>query len=222
MTGTPTRVGIYSRVSRPDEADILANQVTALKGYCESRGFVVTREFSEVASGGADNRSALNELLSEASLRRGRPFDGVVFTSLSRVTRGEVGAALEILRRLEQSGCSWWFVDTPLLDFDSTTPKLAKDIILAVIAAVDEDYRARISRATKAAYQRKKNFSGGGPVKWGRPRGNPQMSAYPTAASREARAFDTARGCLLPSWGLPRNGQRSLSQSSMSFKGTSL
>jgi DNA invertase Pin-like site-specific DNA recombinase len=165
-----TRVAIYARVSRPDEREILVNQVRALREFCNSRRFVISRTYSEVVSGASDGHSALNDLLSQASLRRGRPFDGVVFTSLSRVTRGGVGSALEILRRLEQSGCSWWFTDQPILDFDSSTPKLAKDILLAVIAAVDEDYRSRISRATKAAYQRRKNLAGGGPVRWGRPK----------------------------------------------------
>lgn len=177
----PVRVGTYSRISRPDEAPILSNQIAALRSYCAGRGFVIVREFSEVASGVNDGRSALNELLSTASLRRARPFDGVVFTSLSRVTRGGVGTALEILRRLEQAGCSWWFVDTPLLDYDSTTPKLAKDIILAVIAAVDEDYRARISRATRASYARRKALAeaNGTPLNWGRPR-KPVVTSTPT------------------------------------------
>jgi DNA invertase Pin-like site-specific DNA recombinase len=173
---TPPRVAIYSRVSRPDEREILSNQVDALRDYCASRGYVVTREFSEVASGGSDDRSALNELLAAASLRRGRPFDGVVFASLSRVTRGGVGAALEILRRLEAAGCSWWFVEQSILDFDDHSPKLARDIILAVIAAVDEDYRARISRATKAAYARRKALAeaNGTPLRWGRRKATPR------------------------------------------------
>jgi len=169
---TPLPVAIYSRVSRPDEVQILRNQVRALREFCAARRFLIAREFTEVASGGTDSRSALNDLLSQASLRRGRPFEGVVFTSLSRVTRGGVGSALEILRRLEQAGCSWWFTEQPILDFDSSTPKLAKDILLAVIAAVDEDYRARISRATRAAYQRRKNLAAitGCELRWGRPK----------------------------------------------------
>ncbi len=173
MMATTLRVALYSRVSRPDEREILVNQIRSLRDYCSDRGFQIAREFSEIASGVSDGRSALNDLLSQAALRRGRAFDGVVFASLSRVTRGGVGAALEILRRLEQAGCYWWFTEQPILDFDSSTPKLAKDILLAVVAAVDEDYRARISRATKAAYQRKRNLAGSGPVRWGRPKGKP-------------------------------------------------
>ncbi|MDG6974096.1 MAG: recombinase family protein, partial [Nitrososphaerota archaeon] len=176
-----TGVALYSRVSRPDERDILVNQVAALRSYCADRGFTVVREFSEIASGGSDGRSALNDLLSEASLRRGRPFDGVVFTSLSRVTRGGVGAALEILRRLEAAGCQWWFVEQPILDFDDQSPKLARDIVLAVIAAVDEDYRARVSRATKAAYVKRKALAdaNGTPLRWGRRKATPRSAEEP-------------------------------------------
>jgi DNA invertase Pin-like site-specific DNA recombinase len=179
VTGPPTRVAIYARVSRPDERRILVNQVAILRESCANRGFAITREFTEIASGASGDRSALNELLHQATLRRGRAFDGVVFASLSRVTRGGVGSALEILRRLEAARCSWWFIEQPILDFDDNSPKLARDIILAVIAAVDEDYRARISRATKAAYQRKKNLAGGGPIKWGRPKAR-RTSSGPT------------------------------------------
>lgn len=198
---SPTaRVATYARISRPDERFILFNQVRALRDYCASRGFRIVREFTEIASGASDGRSALNDLLSKASLRRGRPFDGVVFTSLSRVTRGGVGSALEILRRLEKADCNWWFVEQPILDFDSSTPKLAKDIILSVIAAVDEDYRLRISRATKAAYQRKKNLAAGDRVKWGRPRRDSNRGVRDTVRRRGPRLPSALSSGLDSDW----------------------
>jgi hypothetical protein len=33
----------------------------------------------------------------------------------------------------------WYFTDQPVVNFDASTPKMVKDIILAVLAAVDED-----------------------------------------------------------------------------------
>ena len=171
-TAAPTsRAAIDDRVSRDDESAILENQVRSLRDYCAARGLRIAREFVEIISGGRDDRPGLSQLLHEASLQRGRPFDLVVFGSLSRMTRGGTYAALEILRKLEAAAVGWRFVEQPLLDNDSTTPKLARDILLAVLAAVDEDYRARISRATKAAFQRRKNLGEavGERVKWGRP-----------------------------------------------------
>ncbi|MCI4338736.1 MAG: recombinase family protein [Thermoplasmata archaeon] len=155
-----------------DERRILQNQVDNLRAYCSRIGLSLTEanEFVEIVSGGKDDRPELNRLLAAASLQRGRPFDVVVFTSLSRMTRGGIGSALYILDRLAASKVSWHFVDQPLLNFDSNTPKLAKDIILSVLAAVDADYRDRISKATRAAYQSRVNLAAGSgtTVRWGR------------------------------------------------------
>lgn len=175
-TSTAIRAAIYARVSRPDEATeaspILQNQVVALRSHVVERGYLPGPEYVEIASGGTTNRVAFNRLLHDAALERGRPFDLVVFASLARMTRGGVAAALDVLRRLDAVGVGWVFLEQPVLNFDSTTPKLARDIVLAVLAAVDEDYRARISRATKAAFARKAALAraaGERPV-WGRPR----------------------------------------------------
>jgi len=165
------RSAIYARVSRPDEADILTNQLEAARTYAKNHGFEIqgAHIFSEIASGGDEGRVALNDVLKAAEQRK---VDIVVFTSLSRMTRGGVGAALYVLKRLENAGCGWHFVEQPILNFDSNTPKLAKDIVLAVLAAVDEDYRRTISSKTRAAFQKRKNLAAarGEPLKWGRPR----------------------------------------------------
>ena len=166
------RAAIHARVSRDDESAIVENQVRSLRDYCDARGLPIAREFVETASGGREDRPGLSQLLHEAALQRGRPLELVVFGSLSRMTRGGTYAALEILRKLEVAGVGWRFVEQPILDNGTDTPKLARDILLAVMAAVDEDYRARISRATKAAFQRRKNIAevAGVRVRWGRPR----------------------------------------------------
>lgn len=165
------RAGIYARTSREDEATILQNQLETLQAYCEAHGLQVTRVFTEVAPGTAE-RPVLNELLHDAGLQRGRPFDLVVFLSLSRLTRGGVEAALHVLRILEMNGVGWHFVEQPMLNYDSSTPPLARDIILSVLAAVDKDYRRRISEATKTAYRKRRMLADarGEKVRWGRPR----------------------------------------------------
>ena len=169
-----TRAAVYARISSEDEVQILSNQLDNLRRYCEERGFSLseTDVYSEVASGTAEKQARLNDLLSAAT-KRTRPFDLVVFTSLSRMTRGGVEAALYVLRRLEVSGVGWHIIEQPSLNFDSTTPSLAKDIVLAVLTAIDKDYRSRIARATKAAYTRRLNLAkaAGEKVRWGRPPG---------------------------------------------------
>lgn len=123
--------------------------------------------------------------MAEAARSRLRRFDLVVFTSLSRMTRGGISAALDTLRVLESQKVSWHFVEQPTLNFDSGTPDLARNIILAVLAAVDEDYRKNISQKTKAAAARKRALAAanGTDFKWGRPRKRvPPSTPSPGAA----------------------------------------
>ena len=169
MTAASLRAAVYCRISREDEADILQNQLEALQAHCAAQGLEVTRVYQEVAPG-VSERPVLSALLHDAALRRGRPFDLVVFQSLSRMTRGGVEAALHILRVLEMNEIGWHIVEQPMLNYDSTTPALAKDIILSVLAAVDKDYRRRISEATKAAYAKRKALADANRmrVRWGR------------------------------------------------------
>lgn len=169
------RAALYARVSRPDEKDILENQLLSLRDYINSRGFSPGGEYVDIASGGSSDRRDFNRLMEEASHPQKRPFDLVVFTSLSRMTRGGIAAALDTLRVLKRHEVGWAFIDQPVLNNDSATPKLARDIILAVLAAVDEDYRARISKATRAAFARRRALAeaNGEKVKWGRPRKGP-------------------------------------------------
>lgn len=195
------RAAIYARVSRPDESSerggepILENQLSDLRDLAARRGYEVTREYVEVASGSDDGRAQLNALLHDAALER-KPWDVALFRSLSRLTRGGTAAALEILRRLEQSGVGWRFADTPILDSAEDTQPLVRNVLLAVIAEVDRDYRERIRRATRAAYQRRKALAEarGERVVWGRPK--KALSRPPRAARprpRHRRPASTAR-----------------------------
>ena len=186
MSGPP-RAAIYARISRPDESEtyvgpdgrrgqpILENQVDGLRSYCKERGFLLSpgAEYVEIASGDG-TRPVFDRLLHDVALQRGRPFDLVVFTALSRMTRGGIEAALHVLRVLEANGVGWHLIEQPVLNNDANTPPLAKDIILAVLSAVDRDYRRRISAATKGAYAKRKSLAEarGEKVRWGRPPGS--------------------------------------------------
>lgn len=144
---------IYIRVSRADEESIRDNQRRAALEYALKLGYAPedTRVYDETASGGDAERAGLGLML-----RSLRPQELVIFTSLSRMTRGGIGAALDILRQIEAAGAGWHFTEQSILNWDSKTPKLVRDILLAVFASIDEDYRRRISEATRAAMDRKK------------------------------------------------------------------
>ncbi len=72
------------------------------------------------------------------------------------MTRGGAQAAFYILDPLARVNVGWHFVEQPILNFDDKTPPLARDILFAVIAAVDKDYRRLISEKTKAALARRR------------------------------------------------------------------
>jgi len=178
------RAAIYARVSRPDERPILENQLATLRAYVQEHGLEAGGEYVDVASGGTSDRPDFNRLMADAARPRLRAFDLVVFTSLSRMTRGGIAAALEVLRQLERDGVGWHFTEQPVLNNDSNTSKLARDVILAVLAAVDEDYRERIRKATKAAFNRRKGLENGADLpRWGR---HPKGCTCPKHGGRPA------------------------------------
>ncbi len=172
MTAPPTRAAIYARVSREGEAGILENQVRDLRDLAARHGYAVAREYVEIASGADDGRTQLNALLHDAALLRGRPWDVVLFRSLSRMTRTGTLGALDLLRRLDSYGAQWRFLETPMLDSTSDTPELVRNVMLTLVAELDRDYRERISKATRAAFERKKALAKGRgeSVVWGRRR----------------------------------------------------
>lgn len=158
------KVGIYTRVSRPSEATILNNQLHDAKVYCENRGYDYTdRVWYDVASGGNQERNGWNEMM--AVVRRGE-VKIIVFTSPSRMTRAGVGTAFGLLKDFERAGVGWHFVNFPVLNYDDTAPKMLKDIMLAFLAAFDEEFRRNISEKTKQAFARRTK-------PWGHPKGTP-------------------------------------------------
>lgn len=148
---TRSKARVYLRISRPDEAAILENQRRTAIEHCEAAGLEIVRVYEEIASGGDGARSIFSELMRDL-----RANEIAVFTALSRMTRGGIGAALDTLRVLEARGVGWHFVEQPILNWDERTLPLIRDVLLAVLSAVDEDYRRRISIATKGALARRK------------------------------------------------------------------
>jgi DNA invertase Pin-like site-specific DNA recombinase len=148
-----TDAHLYLRVSRLDEAQIMKNQRDRALEHARKLEYSEDRIhiYDETVSGGDAERAGLGLMLQAL-----RPGDLAIFTSLSRMTRGGIGAALDILRSIERAGAGWHFVEQPVLNWDADTPKLVRDILLAVFAAIDEDYRRRISEATRRTFAKKK------------------------------------------------------------------
>ncbi len=157
----------YLRISQEDEKDILENQrrETWNAAWELGQSLPTVYEEEKPVSGGTMDRSAWNRLMHD--LRSG---DVVIFTRPSRMTRGGALSGLSILARLRGMGVGWRFTEYGVLNFDSDTPEFVKDIIMAIISALDGEYREDISRRTKASYARRKALAeaNGDVLSWGR------------------------------------------------------
>lgn len=155
------RTVIYSRVSTDkQEAE---NQLHELRRYCNSSNDIeLIEEYVDVMSGGKESRPMFDRMFRDAYQRK---FDHVVFWDLSRFSRAGIEHTFRKLGELDKLGVSWYSYTEPMLD---TTNELVRDIVTAVMAAVNKAERQRISARTKAALERLKSHG----KKLGRPRGS--------------------------------------------------
>ena len=56
-------LAIYARVSTPKQKTDLENQISILKEYAISKGYIIKYVFSDIASGMNENRKSLNDLI---------------------------------------------------------------------------------------------------------------------------------------------------------------
>lgn len=64
---TPTKAALYARVSTRKQKDHLISQLERLREYSLSKGYVVSKETTEIASGMNENRAKLISLLKDPS-----------------------------------------------------------------------------------------------------------------------------------------------------------
>lgn len=147
------KAAVYVRISRPDEAEILKNQIERCETYVKKRGWELIETYQDIASGGKADRPGYVRMLQDA----GQRWEVVVFSSLSRMTRQGIRGALYSMDRLKTAGAGWHFTDQPMLNWDDNTNPMVKDVMLALLAALDEDFRRSISARTREALNRRKN-----------------------------------------------------------------
>ena len=64
----PTGVALYARVSSADQKEDALRQMQRLRDYAAAKGYQVTAEVTEIASGVNDNRPKLNKLLRDPKI----------------------------------------------------------------------------------------------------------------------------------------------------------
>lgn len=152
------RVALYARVSTFDKGQDNDNQLLVLREYCLKQGYEVVKEYCDHVTGSRGDRKGFRELYKDASRRR---FDLVLFWSLDRFTREGVLETLQRLKELDHYGVYWRSYTEQYLD----STGIFKDAILAILAAIAQQERLRISERTKAGLARARKYRSWEPKK---------------------------------------------------------
>jgi DNA invertase Pin-like site-specific DNA recombinase len=141
-----------------DKRQDTENQLSQLRQFCESQGWIVTAEYVDRASGKRSDREQFQRLFEDASQRK---FDAVLFWSLDRFSREGVRETLNHLERLTSYGVNYRSFTEQYLD----SCGMFKDAVLAILAVIAKQERVRLSERTLAglAKARKQGRVGGRP-----------------------------------------------------------
>src|SRR3989339_186796 len=154
-------VALYSRVSTHDQ-QTLPIQIEEMRGYAKTRGWIISKEIQDIASG-VNERPKREELLKAA---RRREIDAILVWKLDRWGRS-VADLITTLNELTELGVSFISLREAL---DLTTPTgRALAGLLAVFAEFEREIlRERVKAGIEQA--RKK----------GKPHGRPKTAAKKT------------------------------------------
>lgn len=122
------RVAIYIRVSKKEQAknkgteSSLAIQLKKCTDYCEEKKYEVLKVYSDVESGGNDDRKGFNDLQNTIPKKI---YTKVIFWEVSRIAR-KISTGMKFFEDLEKYGVSFESVSQPYLkDFMSLSIFLA-------------------------------------------------------------------------------------------------
>jgi len=141
----PKRCGIYVRVSTSDQNTKV--QETELKEYAENRGWVLTRIYSDKASGTKQSRPSLDELMADC---RKRKLDVVLVWKFDRFARSlrHLVSALEEFRKVGIDFIS------ATEGVDTTIP--SGELVFQIFGAIAQFERALIVERVKAGLEQAK------------------------------------------------------------------
>jgi DNA invertase Pin-like site-specific DNA recombinase len=165
------KVAIYARVSK-DEASSDGklqdpeNQLLPLRKYCEARGWTVSEEYVDRASGGNSNRPEFQKMLGRV---RQRHFDVILVWALDRFSREGMTNTLSYIKQLKVYNCGLLSLQETWLD---TTQQGVSELLLAIFSWVASEEKKKISERTKAGLAKLKAKG----VKLGRPSKKPPLN----------------------------------------------
>jgi DNA invertase Pin-like site-specific DNA recombinase len=141
------KVAIYARVSTKDKGQDVRNQLEQLRAYCAKQGWHIANEYIDQRSGKNGDREQFKRMMEHSYQRE---FDLVLFWALDRFSREGSFATLEYLKRLEAHGVAFKSFKEEYLD----STGLFKDAIIAIIGAIANQERERLSERVVAGLER--------------------------------------------------------------------
>ena len=131
-TAATGRVALYARVSSADQKSDLERQIERLRDYAAAKGYVVSKEVSEVASGLNDHRPKLAKVLSDPTIGT------LIVEHRDRLTR----FGYEYIRRLLEAQGRHLEVLFP----SDTENELVDDFVAVITSMAARIYGQRSSR----------------------------------------------------------------------------
>ena len=126
------RVGIYARVSRPEQ--ILDNQLIVLRDYVEKHNqdkdnipWVVVDEYTDKASGANQNRPDLDRMMKDAETHK---IDLILATKLDRIARSTLNLA-NMCKQLDSYHVGLKFVEQNI-DLTTAEGRLIRTVLGAI------------------------------------------------------------------------------------------
>ncbi len=154
------RAFLYARVSTSDKGQDAENQLPEMRRSCESRKWILRREyFDEVSGSGKKTREQFDEML--AACDRGEA-DVILIWALDRFSREGPLKTMLLLDRLERAGVRVKSLKEPWLDPDSPT----YDLLLPIFAWIAKQESIRLGERVRAGMARAKEAG----QRFGRPR----------------------------------------------------
>jgi DNA invertase Pin-like site-specific DNA recombinase len=141
------KVAIYARVSTRDKGQDVRNQLEQLRSYCAKQGWHIVNEYIDQRSGKNSEREQFQRMMEHSYQRQ---FDLVLFWSLDRFSREGSYATLEHLKRLDSHGVAFKSFTEQYLDGTG----VFKDAIIAIIGAIANQERVRLSERVVAGLER--------------------------------------------------------------------
>ncbi len=143
----PLNVAIYARVSTRDKGQDVRNQLEQLRAYCDKQGWHVVKEYIDQRSGKNGDREQFQRMMDHAYQKE---FDLVLFWSLDRFSREGSFATLQYLKKLDSFGIAFKSFTEQYLDGTG----MFKDAIIAILGAIANQERVRLSERVVAGLER--------------------------------------------------------------------